>query len=93
MSRIYRQHQLKSNLCEKAGTIGYVMTQHRDEILAVKSSSEACTLLTKLFEEAKINTPKSRQILFKLQNGMSYSSTLLYLNNIIMSASQLAVIC
>ena len=74
------------DLTKRVGSIGHVMKNNRDKILSVKSSEEARDLLSALFEAENINTPRSRTILMNLGRGMSYSRTLIYLNDIIMKA-------
>ena len=80
------------DLTKKEGTIGSVFMKNRDQLLSVKSSAEAFDLVKRLFDENEINTPKSRQILMKLKSGMSYVSTVTYLNNIIMKAQGLGIL-
>ena len=77
------------DLTEVQGTIGKVFLDNYDKLMAVRSSSEAHELVSSLFDEAGINTPKSREILFKLQRGMRLDDTLIYLSNIYLNAKGL----
>ena len=81
--------KLHKDLTKVQGSIGYVMMENRDALLSVKSAFEAHELLSKLFLENDIDTPKSRQILFKLQLPMRPDSVVIYMNNIIMKAQNL----
>ena len=84
-----RPRKMNKDLTEVEGTIGKVFLDNYNKLMAVKSSNEAPSLVSNLFADAKINTPKSRQILFKLQRGMSQTNTLLYLSNIYLNAKGL----
>ena len=84
-----RLHKNSTDLTQIEGTIGKLFLDHYEELMAVRSSNEAHCLVNKLFTTAAINTPKSREILFKLQRGMSYTKTLEYLADIYLNAKGL----
>jgi hypothetical protein len=71
--------------------IGKVFLDNRDDLLnKSKSVEDIKNKVNKLFIDNKINTPKSRQILFKLQT-ISFTQALLYIQNIIFSAANMKV--
>lgn len=78
--------KLRTDITDKAHTIGKLFQDNRDSLLACKSSTEAYDLVQKLFTEGNYHSPKANEILFKLGRGMSYTNTLIYLQNIIFSA-------
>lgn len=84
-----RPRKMNKDLTGIEGTIGKLFLDNYDKLMAVKSSAQAYGLVKGLFENAAINTPKSRQILFKLQSGMSQTNTLMYLTNIYLNAKGL----
>lgn len=84
-----RPRKMTKDLTEIEGTIGKVFLDNYDKLMLVKSSHEAYELVRMLFTLSGINTPKSRQILIKLQNGMSQTNTLFYLSNIYLNAKGL----
>lgn len=84
-----RLHKNSVDLTQIEGTIGKLFLDHYEQLMAVRSSREAHMLVSGLFTASSINTPKSREILFKLQRGMSYPKTLEYLANIYLNAKGL----
>lgn len=84
-----RLHKNSADLTQIEGTIGKLFLDHYEQLMAVKSSNEAYMLVSHLFTASSINTPKSREILFKLRRGMSYPRTLEYLANIYLNAKGL----
>ena len=82
----------RCDLTKIEGSIGKVFNDNRDYLLNTSKSSEDIKLkVNELFSVNKINTPKSRQILFKLQT-MSFTQSLLFIQNIIFSAANMKVI-
>ena len=84
-----RLHKNSTDLTKIEGTIGKLFLDHYEQLMAVHSSNEAYELVNNLFTASDINTPKSREILFKLHRGMSYNKTLEYLANIYLNAKGL----
>ena len=84
-----RLHKNSTDLTKINGTIGKLFLDHYEQLMAVHSSNEAYELVNNLFTASDINTPKSREILFKLHRGMSYTKTLEYLANIYLNAKGL----
>ena len=84
-----RLHKNSTDLTKIDGTIGKLFLDHYEQLMAVHSSNEAYELVNNLFTTSNINTPKSREILFKLQRGMSHTKTLEYLANIYLNAKGL----
>ena len=80
------------NLTKIDGSIGKVLIDNRDDLLNNTVSTAALfEKVNKLFVENKINTPKSREIEFKLKNMASFPSALMYVQNIIFKAAGLGV--
>lgn len=84
-----RLHKNSTDLTKIDGTIGKLFLDHYEQLMAVHSSNEAYELVNNLFTTSNINTPKSREILFKLQRGMCYVNTIKYLANIYLNAKGL----
>ena len=79
------------DLTKVENSIGKVFLDNRDDLLNLsKSVEDIKNKVNKLFTDNKINTPKSRQILFKLQT-MSFTQALLFIQNIIFSAANMKV--
>ena len=79
------------DLTKIENSIGKVFLDNRDDLLnESKSSDDIKNKVNKLFVDNNINTPKSRQIMFKLQT-MSFTQALLYIQNIIFSAANMKV--
>jgi hypothetical protein len=79
------------DLTKIENSIGKVFLDNRDDLLnESKSSEDIKNKVNKLFVDNNINTPKSRQIMFKLQT-MSFTQALLYIQNIIFSAANMKV--
>lgn len=87
------------DLTQKQGSIGQVLMAHRDEVLNMPSSADAKEYLQQLFADEKINTPKSREILMKLDQmttqilnpRKNFEQTAVYLNDVIMKAQGLGM--
>ena len=72
-------------------TIGKVLNDNRERLLFSENVGALKTMLKTLFEDNKINTPKSREILFKLSTMTSHSMAIQYVQNIIFSAKNMNV--
>lgn len=87
------------DLTQRQGSIGQVLMAHRDEVLNMPSSADAKEYLQQLFADEKINTPKSREILMKLDQmtnqilnpRKNFEQTAVYLNDVIMKAQGLGM--
>ena len=87
------------DLTQKQGSIGQVLMAHRDEVLNMPSSADAKEYLQQLFADEGINTPKSREILMKLDQmttqilnpRKNFEQTAVYLNDVIMKAQGLGM--
>lgn len=82
----------KVNLTKIDGTIGKVFVDNRDELL--NKTADKYALIDKikiLFASHKINTPKSREIIYKLNEMNSFASALMYVQNIIFRAAGMGV--
>lgn len=87
------------DLTQRQGSIGQVLMAHRDEVLNMPSSADAKEYLQQLFMDEKINTPKSREILMKLDQmttqilnpRKNFEQTAVYLNDVIMKAQGLGM--
>ena len=87
------------DLTQRQGSIGQVLMAHRDEVLNMPSSADAKEYLQQLFMDEKINTPKSREILMKLDQMTTqilnprnnFEQTAVYLNDVIMKAQGLGM--
>lgn len=87
------------DLTQRQGSIGQVLMAHRDEVLNMPSSADAKEYLQQLFADEKINTPKSREILMKLDQmttqilnpRRNFEQTAVYLNDVIMKAQGLGM--
>lgn len=81
---------LKIDLTKKNGSIGHMLVEHRDEILFSSSVQDMANKVRALLEAEKINTPKSREIMFNLEHGKkSLASAQLYVQNIIFKAQKM----
>ena len=72
-------------------TIGKVLNDNRERLLFSENIDTLRTTLKTLFDDNKINTPKSREILFKLSTMISHSTAIQYVQNIIFSAKNMKV--
>lgn len=89
----------KFDLTQVEGSIGQVLMAHRDEVLNLPSSADAKEYLQQLFADEAINTPKSREILMKLDlmthrilnPRKNFEETAVYLNNVILRAQDLGM--
>lgn len=72
-------------------TIGKVLNENREQLLFSENVDTLKTMLKTLFDDNKINTPKSREILYKLSIMTSHSTAIQYVQNIIFSAKNMNV--
>ena len=72
-------------------TIGKVFSANREDLLFTTDKNILCCKVKGLFEEAKINTPKSREILIKLTRCKNITSAICYIKNIIFKAANMSV--
>ena len=77
--------RFKHDISNIEGTIGKVLLDSRDVLMASKNADELKSLVEKLFSENGISTPKSRLIESKLKK-MGLTQGLMYVQNIMFAA-------
>ena len=82
--------KFRKNISHYDNTIGNLFSKNRDDLLSSTSVSELKDKVKLLFDQNNVNTPKSREILFKLEGHISYSSALIYVQNIIFASMGMA---
>lgn len=82
--------KFRKNISHYDNTIGNLFSKNRDDLLSSTSVSELKDKVKLLFDQNNVNTPKSREILFKLEGSISFSSALIYVQNIIFASMGMA---
>lgn len=72
-------------------TIGKVLNENREELLFTTDCKQLYNKVKSLFESANIDTPKSKQILYKLSIAKNISIAVIYIQNIIFKAANMGV--
>lgn len=78
-------------LTVKHNTIGKILNSNRENLLFTTDCKQLYTKVHKLFTDANIDTPKSRQILQKLSMSNNIVSSVTYIQNILFKASNMGV--